>query len=499
METKRPFLPGSVSKLDHQLLKNNPVTWSTRIHLALFYGLAFSIFLIVVCFIVPDDPRNYSAIYSWVVLLGIISLLAFVFWMIYLLRFNVFKRFGKWRRTDTVKTFLLYFSIILLIVSWPFIPSIVQSIRANMAYSSDELVRDINSMNTKICQLEKDSIDTRFSKDTLELRNSIKGSVIRDNDINEDVDTRNLNYYFTDTATLRDRLAAADSINKLNDSVYVIYKCPDYEFIRSHSIENSSHVKVVRSIDLFRNVLQYKQTVDIKKVQKELASLFSKYSRKHSEGRWSYNYYSDADEPTYAKRIRDKYEVYLINSSINNISDKKYRWDDTTIEVSWRIAYYIVLVLALLVIIYRHTTRKTFFLSLLSSVVLTILTGLLLATSYSYEGSFYTWIIIYFIIFSILSALIAGNRQRNGVSGIALNLLVFITPFMPLVITASYYSLLRDKYYRYGNELMSYDYLFVNEERNYFIAEITGFVLLLALLATLYQMAYRKWYALPEQ
>ncbi len=499
METKRPFLPGSVNKLDHQLLKDSPVNWSTRIHLALFYGVAFSIFLTVICFIVPDDPRNYPDIYSWVILLGIISLLAFIFWMIYLLRFNVFKRFGKWGNTDTVKTFLLYFSIILLIVSWPFIPPIVQSIRANMAYSTSELVRDINSMNTKICQLEKDSIDTRFSKDTVQVKDSVEGSVMRVDSLDVDIDTRILNYYFIDTATLRERLAGADSVQKLNDLVYVFYECPNYGGIQSYSIENLSQVKLLRSIDLFRNVLQYKQNVDTNKVKNELASLFSKYNSNRGE-RWSmyYEHGSDLVDPGYGKRIRDKYDVHLINSSLNNIGDKKYRWDNSTIEIAWRTAYYIVLILALLVIIYRHTTRKTFFLSLLSAVVLTILTGLFLAASYSSENSFYTWIIVYCIIFSILSALISRSRQRNGVSGIALNLLVFITPFMPLVITASYYSSLRHRYI-YGNELIPSDYLFVNEERNYFIAEIAGFILLLVLLATLYQMAYRKWYALPEQ
>src|SRR5262249_13143809 len=135
--------------------------------------------LLLISFIVPDDPRNPEEVYNWIVLISVISLLAFVFWMIYLMRFNVFKRFGEWKKLDTVKTFLLYFLVILIIVSWPFIPPIVQSIRADNKYSAAELINDVNAMNVKLCQLEKDSVNKRFSSDTLQLKNNLNGLVER--------------------------------------------------------------------------------------------------------------------------------------------------------------------------------------------------------------------------------------------------------------------------------------------------------------------------------
>lgn len=467
----------------------------------MFYGLAFSILLVLICFIVPDDSRNDSTIHNWIILLSIISLLAFIFWMIYLLRFNVFKRFGKWGRIDTGKSFFLYFLIVLLIVSWPFIPPVVQSIRANRAFSDDELIRDINNMNIKLCLLEKDSIDTRFSRDTFQVKDFIEGGIRRNISYDENMDGQNLNnYYFIDTATIANKLAAADSIRRINDSVYVIYECPEYQFIYNFFTSNNNNLKVLQSMDLFRQVMQYKQVIDTSNVKKELAALFSKYSKRHNVNNviTTYDYYIDASEPTYTKRIRDKYGLYYINNNIGNIAEKKYRWDNETVKVSWRVAYYITLALALLVIIYRHTTRRTFFLSLLSAVVLTILTGLFLAMSISFEGSFYTWIIVYFIIFGSLAATIVRSSHRNVVSGIALNLLILITPFMPLVITAFYYSSLRNKY-EFSNVWDNYRHLFVNERLHYFMSEIGGFILLLILLATLYQMLYRKWYSLPEQ
>jgi hypothetical protein len=494
MNTKQSF----INKIDSQLLRDNPVTWSSRIHMVAFYGVIFSLAMILLCFIVPDDPREPDVIHNWIILISVISLLAFVTWMIYLLRFNVFKRFGKWNNLDTLKTFILYFLITLLIVSWPFIPPIVQSIRADNAYSSNEMINDVNSMNIKICQLEKDSIDKRFSADTLQLKDSVNGTIQKDiYNNNMGTVSNNGNYYYTDTATLHTRMLAADSMKKIRDSVYVFYDCPDFQFIEYYDYHSKEKVKLLRSIDLFRLVLQHPATIDRNAVRKELGQLFVKYSKAHDPETLTANsYYSYSYETPFISRIKDKYDLYYVNSSIGNILGKKYRWDQGTINICCRVAYYISLFLSLLVLIYRHTTRRTFFLSLLAAVVLSILTGLFLAISLRDEGAFYTWVIFYFIGFAIITATIANSRNRNVVSGIALNLLVFLTAFMPLVCTALYYRMLRS---RYSYQAISHDYLFRNENLHYLMAEIAGFVLLIVLLAGFYRSAYKKWFALPDQ
>ena len=73
-----------------------------------------------------------------------------------------------------------------------------------------------------------------------------------------------------------------------------------------------------------------------------------------------------------------------------------------------------------------------------------------------------------------------------------------MTPFMPLIVTALYYESLRNRY-RFSGDPEQYDTLFKNAELHYFVSEIGGFVLLIVLLTTVYQQAYKKWYALPEQ
>ncbi len=494
-----------IKKIDQTLLKNNPVTWSSRIHTAGIYGLGFALLLAIISFIAPNDPRNNSMIHYWVILISTVSLLAFIFWMIYLLRFNVFKRFGAWKSTDTVKTFIFYFIIILIIISWPFIPPVIESVKANAAYTSEELTADINSMNVKICQLEQDSIDKRFRRDTFEIDNSITRLQRRYDRVEtytqEAVEAANAdNYYLIDTATLRSRLLIADSVKKITDSIYVTYACPDYKFIYQYGLDEYSLLKLMSSMDLYRQVLQYRQAVDKAKLRTELGQLFAKYSPYHdpaslASGRQRYY---DYGESSYMSRIRDKYDLYLVNQQIDNITGKKYRWDKETIGICWRLGYYLTLCLAMLVLIYRHTTRRTFFLTLLTSVVLTIVTALFIGMTPYSENAFYIWTITYFVLFIIISAFILNSRNRNLISGISLNHLVFMTPFMPLIVTALYYESLRNRY-RFSGDPEQYDTLFKNAELHYFVSEIGGFVLLIVLLTTVYQQAYKKWYALPEQ
>ena len=106
MEVKRTT--SFIKRIDQYLLKNYPVTWSTRIHTAGLYGLGFAILVAIISLIVPNDPRNETTIHYWIVLISITSLLGFVFWMIYFLRFNVFKRYGTYCATHAARAIICF-------------------------------------------------------------------------------------------------------------------------------------------------------------------------------------------------------------------------------------------------------------------------------------------------------------------------------------------------------------------------------------------------------
>ena len=60
MSINRPLMPGFLKKAEQKLLLNNPGIWSTRIHLVLYYGVLFLLFVTVLCFLEPRDVRASS-------------------------------------------------------------------------------------------------------------------------------------------------------------------------------------------------------------------------------------------------------------------------------------------------------------------------------------------------------------------------------------------------------------------------------------------------------
>jgi hypothetical protein len=498
MQKKRTLLIRPLQNLDDRLLLNNPVMWSTRIHLALYYGILCTIILTIICFIVPDDPRATSQIYNWVVLISILSLLGIIFWLIYLLRFNVFKRFGDYKRGDYVKTFLAHFIIVLVFISWPFIPPVVQSVRANIAYDNEEITRDINDMNLKVCLLARDSVDRQFSSDTFRIDNSLQQ--MRQRIDPSEVDggvSYSYHYYLISEHELKQKLSDADSINKISDSEYVIYDSPDYQFVNSYSVSHRLKTKPLSSFELFNRAIKGNPPFDEEKTRNELNRLIAKY--KHADNFAFDNF--EYPNGNYEQRIRARYGLGNVNTSLSNIDEKKFRWNSLSVTAAMHLAYYLTLTLSLLIFVFRHSTRKTFFLSLLTSVILLILTLVfLLMAQYNGSVGFGDWMAIYFVIFSVLAATIFGSRSRNVFAGIGLNLGLILVPLIPVYCVSLYFDYLRRKHaliYTFGSD----DYMTGIEREQFFytLAEIGGFLLFLVLLFTVIQKAYRKWYASPEQ
>src|SRR5215471_13709932 len=109
MKFNRPLTPRFLKRWDENLLLNRPDTWSSRVHLVVYYCLLFMLVLTGICFIIANDPRDDSNVYIWVVFVSLICFVGFIVWLIYLLRFNVFKRFGNLAPSNGLKTFILYF------------------------------------------------------------------------------------------------------------------------------------------------------------------------------------------------------------------------------------------------------------------------------------------------------------------------------------------------------------------------------------------------------
>ena len=499
MKFNRPLAPGIIKKLDEKLLLNNPDTWSSRAHMIIYYSILFMLALAGICFIVPDDPRSRSAEELWITFVGLIVFLGFIVWMIYLLRFNVFKRFGNLEPFNALKTFLLYFLSIALMICSTLIPPAIQTIRANMAYSSEELVSDVNAINSKVLLLEHDSIPRRWLADTFIVVNSLGERHI----ITED------EYYITnaygerirkiiDTAEFNRRAPLQDSVYQLNDSMFVFLECPDYMFVSDYNLSSSFPDTYLGSQDLYYRYVKSYKTPDKIKTIEELRRILRKY-----HPRLSAAFENDPDDDVvyspergmYMDKIKDKYDLYTVDRNITNITSRKYWWAGYTVPTVSRIIYYITLALSLLVIIFRRTTVRTFFLTLLAAILITIITSLILAFSGTDAITLLILLLAYYVVFGLLAFTMPGGRTRNVFNGISLNLFVFMTAFVPLIGVALYYQVLRDIYEKEHYTSV----LFENENRNLFFGEIGGLFLLLLLMAFLFKRLYRTWYALPEQ
>ncbi len=506
---KRPLIPAFLQKIDDKLLRNKPGVWQIRAHLVVYFTLLFAAALSLFCFLVFFDARQYSTLSGWVTFTVLITLIGFVFWLIFLLRFNVFKRFGNWYPMDGIKSFGLYFISIGLIVSVCFIPSLIQTYRANQQFGNEEIVNDINELNTTACKLEYDMLPLKWIASKYKVEDTTNENSDRvvtpasDTAVTEIVksdtlaksiiDSGSLSYNYILRTELEKRLENEDSVVKVNDSVYVFYQCPDYGFVRSYLADEFTHTKVLSSAQLYRTIIRNYKKPDRAVLEKRMRALKEKWAVNNRYGSYYDGDMSYNTNDSYEAKIKKKYDLMRISNGIDNAVGAKYEW-----KRDWssylRLFYYSTLILTLLLFIFRHSTVKTFFLSLLTSVVLAILTGLFMLADYSSEEtSLLSFIVVYYIVFGAVALTTFGAGIRRAVQGIGINIFMFMTPFMPLVFLA-----LDEAMHRYSYYDVKYTERPRHTAMDYFIAELIGAIVLIVLIELLFKKLYRKWYAAPE-
>jgi hypothetical protein len=503
--SKRFLVPSFLQQFDTWLLKHKPAAWSARTHLLLYYIFIFSVIITLACFAALSDARQRSSADVWATFTGLAAFTGFVFWLIFLLRFNVFKRFGNWKQWEGLKMFGLYFINIAVLVFTPFIPYIIECVTANQSYNNYELVNDINEINLTACRLDYNLLPKNFKADTIEL---LKGdttkidteaapvnddgvtidSVAVSNDDTEPAPVEYRNNYTTmlDRSVFYGRINGADSIRKITDSVYVLFECPDYIFAKSYQAVEYGKTKSLSSFEIYNRVIKKYQQPDRLALIKRMKQLDEKYATDHPV----FDYYADK---TYSNIIEEKYNLREINWSIENIARKKYWWENSWQSII-RVYWYISLVITLLVFIFRSTTVKTFFLSLLAGVILLIGSGILIGVFKFYEKGALVFILLYYLLFFITALSIKAAAVRNALQGIALNFTLFLTVFIPLTVVALHFEFVEEENYNHV-----YDALLEKRSLYSFYAELAGIALLIILIEPLFRKLYKRWYSLPEE
>ena len=150
--------------------------------------------------------------------------------------------------------------------------------------------------------------------------------------------------------------------------------------------------------------------------------------------------------------------------------------------------------LSTLVFIYRHTTVRSFFLSMLTAVLLTIFTTIILASTWSDGVNSFPLMLSYYMLFAVLAFVGSKNKSRKAAGGIALNLFVFFTPYILLLAVSWYYLVLHNQ----PDDTIP-ENAFDNEGLHFVLAEIGGLLLFIILAEPVFKKLYRKWYSQPEE
>jgi hypothetical protein len=523
MDSSRPFVPSFIKKIDRKLLLNSPSVWSTRTHLVLFFGFLFAALLTLFCAFMFKDARQDSSVYIVTGFVALISFIGFVFWLIYLLRFNVFKRYGNWVKGDGIRTYLLFFVNALVLVAIPFIPLLVETYMANRQFTSAEMVKDVNKLNLSLNKICYNKLPTKF-KQTI-VMGVVGRYELNENDYSNDtslvwrsgyndrtvvtadavksptaesmgediVNDDNTNYVNKTHINIKDfalEMQKADSIKILNDTTFISYEYPDFEYARAYNFNSNDDMAILGSKEIYNIAIKNYVKPDENLLTQQVKTLVSKYSFK---SRYDYeNYNIDIEKESYSEFIKRTYKINTFNESINQILRKKYLLDK-----EWNVflitIYYITLVLSLLVFIYRQSTTKTFFLTALAAVVIVIATALLGSFFNFKEESIFFIMLLYFGCFALVGLSARVSTKRTLLKGIGLNLFLFCLPIVPLIIVAYYF---RITYYNYN--LYRERTIFINVELYYFYAEVIGFLLLLILIEPLFRKLFRAWYAAAE-
>jgi hypothetical protein len=498
MNIKRPLMPGFLKRAEQKLLLNKPGIWSTRAHLVVYYGVLFLLVLTTLCFLEPNDPRARSTAEGWIGLVSVIGGIGLIVWMIYLLRFNVFKKYGTIHPLYALVMFLLYFISTGIIVSFSYVHPIVETARANMAYSSKELVSDINDINIKIYQLEYNQLQEKWDYDTVELVKKDTAVPVADTIAEEYTETpavvaKEYDYYQYDSTEFSNKINAADSLIKLKDSLYLVYETPQLKFLAPYLYNTEVKEHVLSDFELFRKVYGHPPTGNqLEMINQELSVLLKKYEYPKFT---SYPPVEIEKTDTRWDIIQKKYRLQNIDNSISHVFRKKYRWSgNDTLQVFLRVFFYITLGITLMIFIFRHTTIRTFFLSILAGVLITIITALIGSFTRAEATSILGCLIIYTFSFFFISLTVWKAKRRSAIAGIAINLFVLMIMALPITMLVWYYEYRQNRIYEFTRD---YGEPF-DLEKYAIYAEVGGIALLLVLVSTYISKLYRRWYSLPE-
>jgi hypothetical protein len=561
----RPLVPGFLKRLDNYLLKNKPDLWSTRVHLTIWYSLLATIVVTGLYYLANGDARADRFERTWVPYTLTLSVIGLIIYIFYVVRFNVFKRFGNLNIfKHGAMQFVCTTAAIASLALPNIVPIIAEGIWAHAQYTKVEIAQDAAQINfqyhivertadqpwsnssvkivsdtndphlvvwidsaTYYQQLRQDSITAGLilndgsydaqaavaqaaqaaliSGGTSKMIKTWKPYAARNDAHSEDIVFGNTDIFIHESIA-DSLLRQQDSIVSKGNNEFIFYSCPDlitcsspFEQVDDEQI-NDSTILLSSNMKIYYKLKAYKTQTDPNAELNKFYYLYNKYITARQKDKLSTDTYGNQSD-------RNNATVREVEDSMDNIARKMEQCSARNLLMSFNAVIIAAMCFSILLLIFRHTTSKAFWLSALTFILLFILTALVAISIRSFNHPQYL-LLAYSLVFILIACTTYSASHRTLFHGIGINIAVLALCALPATIFSVLYLNAQEAYGNIASTqistpaqkamLMQVATKVERFENTLTYLPLITCVICIALFAFLIAPLYKKWYSMPS-
>jgi hypothetical protein len=560
----RPLVPGFLKRLDNYLLKNKPDLWSTRLHLTIWYSLLATIVVTALYYLANGDAREETFEHTWLPYVMTICSLGLIVYIIYVVRFNVFKRFGNLNIVQHGAMQFICSVVAIASIGLPaVVPQIAEGLWADKQFPKLEVAQDARQINFQYHLIEKTAEepwkDTEYKvvsdtnddhlivwMDSTEYAVKLRQDSIRagllsykyynpgraveeavaldDTAVTKIKNIKTWRPYAENNSSYADNdifgnldvvihERIKDSIFKQQDSIvtksnnrFIFYDCPNFQTCNSpfgrmaYGDIVDSALALEPDMKIYYQLKAYKKPINLGAENKKFDMLCSKYltnSQINSLGEREYQSQQD----------RNNMKLKEVEDSMDKIADKMKQRILKSIFLLFNIMLISAMCFTILLLIFRHTTQKVFWISALVFMLLFILTALIGVSTRSFKHPDY---IAYFYsaVFVLIALSTYSASHRTIFHGIGINIAVILSSCLPLCIFVTHFHNTQEELYSAEaldiytpEQLALIQQLQTEVDKLKFLLgcmPVISFIICILLFAFVIAPLYKKWYSMPS-
>jgi hypothetical protein len=560
----RPLVPGFLKRLDNYLLKNKPDLWSTRLHLTLWYSLLTTIVITALYYLANSDAREDRFESTWVPYTLTLSVIGLIIYIFYVVRFNVFKRFGNLNIfKHGAMQFVCTTAAIASLTLPNIVPIIAEGLWANAQYSELEIAQDATQINFQYHIVERtadkpwsnssvkivsdsndphlvvwldsaeyfqkliqDSIDAGLiindggydaqaavaqaaqsaliNGSTSKMIKTWKPYAVRNDAHSEDIVFGNTDMFIHES--IKDSiLKQHDSVVSKGNNEFIFYNCPDliacnspFGLIQDRHNTNST-LPLSASMEIYYKLKAYKKQLDPNAELNKFYQLSSKYLTATQNENLSADTYGNQSD-------RNNYTVREVESSMDNIARKMEQCSARNLLMNFNAVIIVAMCFSILLLIFRHSTAKAFWLSALTFILLFILTALVAISIRSFNHPQYL-LLAYSLAFILIAFTTHFASHRTLFHGVGINIAVIAICTLPATLFSVLYLNAKEAYDNIASTqistpaqkamLMQVATKVERFENILHYLPVMSFIICIALFAFVIAPLYKKWYSMP--